>query len=141
MKSLLRFHFAKIDFTQNLVGTVWKIKNFSATQILCEIIFDKINSSFSISRKISPPDFTWNQVWRRLEFRGFNFCNFRGFEFLLLVWVYFRLQQMQNFITNQSSVPLNITKWQVLDLWKSLKLISRKCQVAGNFWTFHAVLP
>ena len=69
--------------------SVWKIQNFSVTQILREINFgDSRSAKCAIST----------------HSEGLNFVNL----------VDFSLQKVQKFIKNQVSEPLNVSKWLIL---------------------------
>ena len=50
------------------------------------------------------------------------------------------LQKVQKYLSSQNSEPLNVLKWQFLNLIKSPILISHKIWVIEKFWNFLAVI-
>ena len=91
--------------------------------------------SIEISRFFCHLDFTWNQFWRWQKF--LRFCNFTGSEFHLCS----QFQPLKNAknAKNQNWEPLNVLKWQLLDLKNHQKLISRKIWAIEKLWNFHTL--
>ena len=133
---------------------MWKLKNFSLTQILREINpakkchFDSSQFARNILQvRVNYLFFhtVFTKFSATLILREINFNWFQRVKnciqyFWILIFGQFLIFSNMEFPKNQDSKPPKWIKWQFLTFWNQPKLISRKMTVAGKLPNFHNVV-
>ena len=109
----------KVNFWSEVCLTVWKLQNFSKTEIIREINLGSfISTKSAISTHLETLNFDFFK----------NFCTFGRLKFT-----------KSTKSTKSRAGPLKLQKQLFLELLNSPKLISRKICVTDKFWNFHTL--